>query len=445
MNKFKRFCCIVSALLIASTVASCGHKERLPEDTPQGVLDVISKIEDNLSSAESSNVSSEDMSSNVVSDITSDNSSDVSSSTSAPENDVSSEVSTDVSDTHIHSFTETVILEPTCTENGKKEIVCECGYSAQEEILATGHKEAWVVVKNAEETAEGLEKAVCEVCGADLGEERAIPPIPATHTCTFVKGKTTAPTCTDKGYTIYSCSCGKSEKRDYTSALGHSWSDWETIKEPTTTSTGVEQRYCTRSGCDASETRELDKLPSNEDIYNVPATAENAHLVEERVLYYLNQYRISEGTAEATFLWNGKTYKYAKARAEQLVTNFAHDMDDIYAVATELEFGHYVAPFPDSYIDPDTGKIVYTGEMTDPYYSPGCSEAITGPYKTSESWTIDYLAKKVAANIYSSKTHWSYVGAETTIHITVGAYSTNPTSISNWYFCIATSSSDQYD
>jgi len=260
-----------------------------------------------------------------------------------------------------------------------------------------------------------------------------------THTCTFVKGKITEPTCTAQGYTLYTCSCGKAEKRDYTSVLGHSWSDWETIKESTTTSTGVEQRYCTRSGCDASETRELDKLPSDEDKYNVPATAENAHLVEERVLYYLNQYRISEGTAEATFLWNGKTYKYAKARAEQLVTNFAHDMDDIYAVATELEFGHYVAPFPDSYIDPDTGEIVYTGEMTEPYYSPGCSEAITKGY--GQYGPIDDLAQAIATNIYASKTHWSYVGAETTQYITVGVYCLWNT----WYICIATSSSDQYD
>ncbi len=288
---------------------------------------------------------------------------------------------------------------------------------------------------------------VGEGSGTDKDDESDIPSDtpsdPPSHTCSFVKGKTTAPTCTEKGFTVYTCSCGKSEKRDYTSTLEHSWSDWETIKEPTTTSTGVEQRYCTRSGCDASETRVLDKLPSDEDNYNVPATAENAHLVEERVLYYLNQYRIAEGTPEATFLWEGKTYKYAKARAEQLVTNFAHDMDDIRAVATELQFGHYVEAYPISYIDPDTGEVVYTGEMTEPYYSPGCSEAITGPYGSYSS--VDVLARKVASAIYSSKTHWSYVGAETTKHITVGCYTRGVGEFASWYFCIATSSSDQYD
>ncbi len=265
-----------------------------------------------------------------------------------------------------------------------------------------------------------------------------------SHICNFVKGKTTAPTCTEKGYTIYTCSCGKAEKRDYVPALGHLAGDWEKVKEATTSSTGLKQIKCTRCGT-VLEEETIAKLVSDEDKYNVPATAENAHLVEERVLYYLNQYRIAEGTPEATFLWNGKTYKYAKARAEQLVTNFAHDMDDIRAVATELQFGHYVEPYPISHIDPDTGEVVYTGEMSDPYYSPGCSEAITGPYETTPSWTVDILAKKVVANIYSSKTHWSYVGAETTTHITVGSNVDGVDGYCDWYFCIATSSSDQYD
>ncbi len=425
MKKITVVCFLLFALL-ATTFVSCSLNQPLPGETSQESVDVVS--------AESSNVSSEDTSSGVVSDITGDNSSDVSSSTSVPENDVSSEVSTEVSDTHVHSFNETVILEPTCTESGKKEIACECGYSAQAEISATGHTKSWLVVKTATETAEGLEKAVCEVCGAELGEERAIPKTPANHTCTFVKGKTTAPTCTAQGYTLYTCSCGKAEKRDKNEALGHSWSDWETIKEPTTTSTGVEQRYCTRSGCDASETRVLDKLPSDEDKYNVPATAENAKLVEERVLYYLNQYRIAEGTSEATFLWEGKTYQYARMRAEQLVDDFSHNRQDIIEVCNKLKFGEYCLDWGDG-----------TGALIEPYYYGGCSEAITGPYGPTQSWTVDYLAKRVAANIHASSSHWSYVGAETTKHITVGCYSLVWGDCVNFYFCIATSSTNKYD
>jgi len=44
-----------------------------------------------------------------------------------------------------------------------------------------------------------------------------IPSDPA-HSCKFVKGATVAPTCTAKGYTLYTCSCGKTEKRDEVAA-----------------------------------------------------------------------------------------------------------------------------------------------------------------------------------------------------------------------------------
>ena len=65
-------------------------------------------------------------------------------------------------------------------------------------------------------------------------------------------------------------------------------------------------------------------VPNTEDPeakYNVPDTMDNVKLLEERTLYYLNQYRLQDGVQEATALLNGKTYKYAKMRAEQLADN----------------------------------------------------------------------------------------------------------------------------
>lgn len=56
--------------------------------------------------------------------------------------------------------------------------------------------------------------------------------------------KTTAPTCTAKGYTEYTCSkCGKSYTSDYTNATGHSWSSWST-KAATCTTDGSKTRSC---------------------------------------------------------------------------------------------------------------------------------------------------------------------------------------------------------
>ena len=56
----------------------------------------------------------------------------------------------------------------------------------------------------------------------------------------------TPPTCTDKGYTTHTCSCGDSYVDTYTDALGHAWDSGKVTKQPTATETGVRTYACTR-------------------------------------------------------------------------------------------------------------------------------------------------------------------------------------------------------
>jgi len=42
-------------------------------------------------------------------------------------------------ESHTHSYTETIIKEPTCTEDGEKKLTCSCGDTKTETIPATGH------------------------------------------------------------------------------------------------------------------------------------------------------------------------------------------------------------------------------------------------------------------------------------------------------------------
>ena len=56
----------------------------------------------------------------------------------------------------------------------------------------------------------------------------------------------TAPTCTEKGYTTHTCSCGDSYVDTYTDALGHAWDSGTVTKQPTATETGVRTYTCTR-------------------------------------------------------------------------------------------------------------------------------------------------------------------------------------------------------
>jgi transposase-like protein len=66
--------------------------------------------------------------------------------------------------------------------------------------------------------------------------------------------KTVAPTCTEKGYTQYTCSkCGKSYTSDYTNATGHKFGSW-TTKAATCTANGSKTRSCANCGKVETET-----------------------------------------------------------------------------------------------------------------------------------------------------------------------------------------------
>ena len=69
----------------------------------------------------------------------------------------------------------------------------------------------------------------------------------------------TPPTCTAKGYTTHTCSCGHSYVDTYTDALGHAWDSGKVTKQPTETETGVKTYTCTR--CSATKTETIPVLP----------------------------------------------------------------------------------------------------------------------------------------------------------------------------------------
>lgn len=67
------------------------------------------------------------------------------------------------------------------------------------------------------------------------------------HRHTFTELYTAAATCTEKGYTVFSCECGESYTGSYTNALGHIFSkDIVCYKKPTCVQKGEGGRYCLR-------------------------------------------------------------------------------------------------------------------------------------------------------------------------------------------------------
>ena len=86
----------------------------------------------------------------------------------------------------------------------------------------------------------------------------------------------TEPTCTEGGYTTYTCSvCGDTYVADEVDALGHSFGEWTVTTEPTCTEKGEEKRTC---ACGETETREVDALGhSYEAVVTEPTCTEGGY------------------------------------------------------------------------------------------------------------------------------------------------------------------------
>ncbi len=90
-----------------------------------------------------------------------------------------------------------------------------------------------------------------------------------SHTHSY-KAVVTAPTCTSKGYTTHTCSCGDSYVDTYVDALGHSWDNGKVTKQPTEAESGVKTFTCTR--CGETKTETIPKL-THEHSYTAVVTA----------------------------------------------------------------------------------------------------------------------------------------------------------------------------
>lgn len=85
-------------------------------------------------------------------------------------------------------------------------------FSLTFEVKAEGTHEVKVVV----DSFVKADQAVVDVVVEDGHVEVA-------HVHNWVKGEVVAPWCDTKGYTVYTCSCGETEKRDWVDALDHDW------------------------------------------------------------------------------------------------------------------------------------------------------------------------------------------------------------------------------
>lgn len=155
----------------------------------------------------------------------------------------------------------------TCGADGRIDTVCaNCGDVIATKVIPATGAHTWdngTVTTEPTETAPGVRTFTCAVCSQTKTEV-----IPATGTHTFVFTKNVAPTCTEAGYDLYTCSgCGATEQRNAKPALGHKWDSGTVTAEPTEKDTGTMTYTCTVCGQTRTEV--------------IPATGPHTHVWDE--------------------------------------------------------------------------------------------------------------------------------------------------------------------
>ncbi|MCF0138410.1 MAG: S-layer homology domain-containing protein, partial [Oscillospiraceae bacterium] len=89
------------------------------------------------------------------------------------------------------------------------------------------------------------------VSGISVIPGKIVVEAPHVHSYT---AKVTAPTCTGRGYTTHTCTCGDSYVDTYVNALGHKWNSGAVTKPATETEPGIMTYTCTVCGMTRTET-----------------------------------------------------------------------------------------------------------------------------------------------------------------------------------------------
>ena len=126
-----------------------------------------------------------------------------------------------------------------------------------------------------------------------------------------------------------------------------------------------------------------------------PAGKGDERAVAKAVIKWINYYRQQQGKPAAIEM-PGKMSEYAQGRSKQLVTNFAHDLNDERKLSTSMKYGQYIDP-------------TEWGDTGEPFYEVNARSAIGAIYNFWDE-TVDNIGKDFATNCKNSPGHWSYVG-----------------------------------
>ena len=219
----------------------------------------------------------------------------------------------------------------------------------------------------------------------------------APHVHEFYKDKKVSATCDTGGYTLYGCSCGKSDIRDFTDPLGHKFGEYKVVA-PTCDKDGWTERTCSRckkveitkptaaghnfsswtasgntkqrtcSGCDITEIKSQDSAQTW--VMRIPAKAQKGEF---------DVYKI---TVDLTSTASDPTYE---VYFNTTLGSVAFDYSDAGLVVAYGADGSYTAPAGTSVLTVNAdGTVTFTPPTETPAPQPDPSEPGTSEPGTSE-------------------------------------------------------------
>ena len=291
-----------------------------------------------------------------------------------------------------HKYESEITQEPTCTAEGVKTFTCHCGDSYTESVAAKGHTNGEDVTENevaATCTDDGSYDTVvyCTVCQAEVSRvTTTVDALGHNHVSVV-----TAPTCTEAGYTTYTCHCGDTYTGDNVAATGHTYES-KITKEPTCTEDGVKTFTC---GNDNSHTY-TEKIDATGHSYNknrlgdqkTPADCTNpaVYYVKCDNCEYISDKTVSNGTAL------GHDWKDATCTEPKTCQCQGCGVTEGEALGHDWKDATCKAPKTCSVCDATEGEVLghdHKGVVTDPtcvlegytvYTCTRCSDSYTADY-----------------------------------------------------------------
>lgn len=262
-----------------------------------------------------------------------------------------------VNENFTHVITSTVTPN-TCTQDGYTTNVCDCGYTyITDKTEATGHDYKSYVYQSATHIYTGIRMYECKNCTYYYTTT-----IPKTEGHTYKK-VVTAPTCTEQGFTTYTCACGDTYTADYVDVTGHSHTGKVTT-EATHLTDGVITYTC---HCGDTYTEAIPKL-ENQHSYSSAETAPTC--TEQGYTTYTcecGDSYIADYVKENGHSHTGKVTTAATHLAEGVMTYTCHCGDTYTEAINKLTKHTYKSEVTTAATHTAQGVKTYTCECGDTY------------------------------------------------------------------------------